>query len=100
LKALLESFDRMHEMSLVAEVDVRVLVKLVTTLLSCEHYVVIMFTLRWIYDCLDFLWTEHRAAVTGMQDVRSAQLVSRQPTPTPHMHCFSPLHTLIAAIRS
>lgn len=64
MRALLESFDRMHEKSLVAEVDVAILVKLITTLLNCEHYVVMMFTLRWVYDCLDFFWTEHRAAVT------------------------------------
>lgn len=75
-KAFVESFDRMHKMPLAAEVDVELLLTFLRKLLTCKHYVVwracwcsslltcmkvLMFTLRWIYDCLDYFYVEHRA---------------------------------------
>lgn len=40
LKALFESYDRMHESPLPPEIDIDLVLDFLTRLLSCEHYVV------------------------------------------------------------
>ena len=62
-QALLESYNRMHKSVLSPDVDANVIISFMTSLFSCSHYIVVMFALRWLYDCLDYFALEHRAAI-------------------------------------
>jgi hypothetical protein len=63
LKALLESYERLHAAPLPADVDADLVLLFVARLLASPHYVVAMYALRWLYDCVDFLPEALRAAV-------------------------------------
>eukprot|EP00048_Salpingoeca_helianthica_P000569 m.42449 g.42449 ORF g.42449 m.42449 type:complete len:1062 (-) comp10655_c0_seq1:234-3419(-) len=66
LKAFLESFDSVHETSLPVSLDITLFEEFVTTLLTCRHYVVVTFALRWLYDCLDYFHPLHRAMLARL----------------------------------
>eukprot|EP00047_Mylnosiga_fluctuans_P021074 m.100094 g.100094 ORF g.100094 m.100094 type:complete len:1037 (-) comp8740_c0_seq3:198-3308(-) len=61
LKAFLESFDAVHEAQLPPDLDIRLFEEFVRMLLTCNHYVVVTFALRWLYDCIDYFDPLHRA---------------------------------------
>jgi hypothetical protein len=63
LKALFESFHHMHGSVLPHELDHALIDRFISQLLSCPHYVVTMFALRWIYDCIDYFCPEIRVLI-------------------------------------
>ena len=66
LKALLESYRRMHKAPLPDDVDAELMCRFLRGMLSCEHYVVLTFALRWLYDCLDFFGGALRAQLLAV----------------------------------
>ena len=66
LKALFESFQAIHEEQLPNDLDMALVTKLITMLLQNDHYVVLMFTLRWLYECLDVFRPAQRAQLMGV----------------------------------
>ncbi|EDQ91568.1 uncharacterized protein MONBRDRAFT_23600 [Monosiga brevicollis MX1] len=64
--SLFESYEKVHNARLPADFDTDLAVDFVTRLLDCPHYVITMFTLRWLYENLDFFSDQQRTALTGL----------------------------------
>eukprot|EP00045_Choanoeca_perplexa_P012998 m.144744 g.144744 ORF g.144744 m.144744 type:complete len:1060 (+) comp16206_c0_seq1:114-3293(+) len=65
-KALFESYHRMHEGTLPVDLDMTLMLHFLRELLFCSHYVVTMFTLRWLYEVMDYFGPPQRAAISRM----------------------------------
>ena len=63
LKTLIESFSSMHNVLLPENINIDLILRFISQLLRCPHYIVIMFTLRWLYDCLDYFCEDHRVEI-------------------------------------
>lgn len=63
LKALFESYHHMHDTMLPRDLDQELIVKFISQLVTCPHYVVTMFALRWIYDCVDYFAPKIRSTI-------------------------------------
>lgn len=66
LKALFESYQKMHNTTLPNDLDISLITQFLKQLISCKHYVVLMFTIRWLYDCIDYFSIQHRLIIIDL----------------------------------
>ena len=89
LKALFESYHHMHETVLPHDLDQELIVRFLSQLVTCTHYVVTMFALRWIYDCLDYFAPHIRSTIVNrvlQPDVLSNLFCHWEPSVRNLMH--------------
>eukprot|EP00730_Choanoeca_flexa_P000277 TRINITY_DN10127_c0_g1_i1.p1 TRINITY_DN10127_c0_g1~~TRINITY_DN10127_c0_g1_i1.p1 ORF type:complete len:1081 (+),score=238.98 TRINITY_DN10127_c0_g1_i1:101-3343(+) len=65
-KALFESYQRMHQDTLPADLDMDLMVHFLRELIFCSHYVVTMFTIRWLYEVIDYFSPPQRVIISHL----------------------------------
>eukprot|EP00049_Salpingoeca_infusionum_P007389 m.119774 g.119774 ORF g.119774 m.119774 type:complete len:1250 (+) comp13679_c2_seq6:283-4032(+) len=67
LKAMLESYHKLHiDTPLPSDIDMDLFCLFFRKLLTYPHYIVLMFTMRWLYDCLDHFPEDQRSRLTNV----------------------------------
>lgn len=63
LKLFMDSYCQMHQEQFADSINIELFASFFKQLVGCKHYVVTMFTLRWLYESIDYFSAAHRVAI-------------------------------------